>query len=134
MLFTKSVKFPNIFNVDVGNTDLDDQYASINRCLALLLTTAKGELLGDPDFGCTLYERLFDPYVESMKETIIKEIIDSINKYEKRISVTDTDINIEQHNEDRLSYTIHIKYKLKNSDLSNTTFIYISEEDRNNRG
>ena len=71
MLFKKSIKFPNIFNLTVGNTDLDNKYVSINRCLALLLTTAKGELLGDPDFGCTLYEQLFDPYVDSKKDVII---------------------------------------------------------------
>ncbi len=131
MLFTNSIKFPNIFNLSIGNTDIESSYTSINRCLALILTTGKGELLGDPEFGCTLYEKLFNPFVPWQKDVIIKEIIDSINKYEKRVSVNDTDISIEQSDDgDDHSYSIHIKYALRNSDLSNTTNVVISEGDR----
>lgn len=134
MIFTNSIKFPNIFNLSTGDTDIEEQYNSINKCLALLLTTAKGELLGDPNFGCSLYEQLFNPYVEKQKDIIIKEIVDSISKYEKRVLVNDTDINIEEDTEDRHTYIIHISYKLRNSNLSNTTYVNISEEDINNRG
>lgn len=129
MLFKQSLKFPNMFGLTIGNTNLDDTYISINRCLALILTTAKGELLGDPDFGCTLYEKLFEVYTPTQTDIIKSEIIEAINKYEKRIIVNNTDISIEPdpHNDHR--YMIHIKYVLKNSDIPNETYVNIDKKE-----
>ena len=55
MLFSNSIKFPNIFGLTDGSTKIEQEFTSINRCIALILTTAKGELLMNPDFGSTLY-------------------------------------------------------------------------------
>lgn len=130
MLFTNSVKFPRIFNLTSGNTDVDGEYVSINRCLALLLLTAKGELLGDPDYGCTLYENLFNGYTNTECEQIKDEVVKAITKYEKRIEVNTTDISIEPDSNDEHRYKIHINYKLKNSDLSSSAYIDINKESK----
>lgn len=129
MLFTNSIKFPNIFSLTSGNTTLDGEYTSINRCIALILTTAKGELLGDPDYGCTLYERLFNNYTEELQDIIKDDIVDSINRYEKRVIVTSDDINITPVENTEHSFNISISYKLRNSDISNEAVITMSEED-----
>ena len=129
MLFTNSIKFPNMFNLESGNTSLDSEYTSINRCLALILTTAKGELLGDPDYGCTLYEQLFNNYTEERQTIIKNDIVDSINKFEKRIIVTVDDITINPIDNTEHHFQITIAYKLKNSDISNTAIINMNEED-----
>jgi phage baseplate assembly protein W len=127
-LFTTSIKFPNIFDLTSGNTNTDNEYVSINRCLALLLTTAKGELLGDPDFGCTLYERLFNGYTTSEAADIKDDIVDSIAKYEKRIVVNTTDINIEPIDIEQHKFKISIKYRLQNSDLYSTAYVDIDTD------
>lgn len=129
MLFQQSIKFPNIFNLDTGNTNLDSTYVSIHRCLALLLTSAKGELLGDPEYGCTLYEKLFDSYTSAQEDIIKGEIIEAINKYEKRITVNNTDISIERDSNNDHRYNIHIKYVLKNSDIPNETYVLIDKKE-----
>lgn len=129
MLFKSSLKFPNMFDLTIGDTNLDNTYTSINRCLALLLTSAKGELLGDPDYGCTLYERLFNNYTITQKDIIISEIIEAINKYEKRITVNNTDINIESDPNNDHRYMIHIKYSLKNSDIPSETYVTITKKE-----
>lgn len=123
MLFKNSIKFPNIFDLTSGDTNVDKEYTSINRCLALLLTTAKGELLGDPDYGCTLYERLFNGFTPAEQSEIKDDIVDAISKYEKRIVVNTTNIDIEQIDVEAHKYKISISYKLKNSDLYSTAFV-----------
>lgn len=130
MLFTTSIKFPNIFNLTNGNTDTDGEYTSINRCLALMLTTAKGELLGDPDYGCTLYERLFNGYTTTEEQSVKDEIVEAIAKYEKRIIVNNTDISIERDSTNDHLYRIHISYVLRNSDLSSSAYIDINKESK----
>lgn len=130
MLFTNSIKYPNIFNLTSGDTDVDTEYTSINRCLGLLLTTARGELLGDPDFGCTLYERLFNGFTMSEQTDIKAEIVEAITKYEKRIIVNTTDINIEEIDAEAHTYRIQINYKLKNSDLYSAAYVNIDKESK----
>jgi phage baseplate assembly protein W len=129
MLFTNSIKFPNIFNLNSGTVDTDTQYTSINRCIALILTTAPGELLGDPNFGCGLYTKLFDTYTPNESEMIKDDIVDALTKYENRIIITKDDITIETSDANTHKYNIHLSYKLKNSDVSGESALTLSEED-----
>lgn len=125
MLFKESIKHPSIFNLISGGTDLDTKTTSINRCIGLILTTGKGELLGDPEFGCRLYELLFEQYSPALESQIKEEIVKSISKYETRITVTNSDIDIQHiENSDRNKYHISITYNISGtSGQGSTTFI-----------
>lgn len=127
MLFSNSIKFPNIFNLYNGVTDTETEYTSINRCLALILTTAKGELLGDPEYGCILYEQLFNGYTEDVKDTIIDGIVEAIKQYEKRIIVYKNDVSIDRDENNEHLYHIHISYKVKNTPFEQDTVVDVLE-------
>lgn len=128
MLFTKSVKYPVTFNLVSGATDLDDRITSINRCLGLLLTTAKGELLGDPNFGCRLYEMLFDQYSHTLTEMVKQDIVENIRLFETRVIVNESDIDITEDTSGiRNRYRIKIKYVIKNSNQNQETEILLEE-------
>ena len=134
MLYTKSIKYPNPFNLQSGKTDLSDSIASINQCIGLILTTAKGELLGDPDFGCTLYEILFEQYSLNTEVLIKKEIAESINTYEHRVTVSEQDISIEESMDEighKNRYKITISYMINNTSKINTTTVMVEERDYN---
>lgn len=122
MLFKTSIKYPITFNLTSGVTDLDDLTVSINRCVGLILTTGKGELLGDPDFGCRLYEMLFNQYSEILENQIKEEIIESVSKFESRISLKSDDIEIIQENSnDGNRFKITITYSINGTDRIGTT-------------
>lgn len=130
MLYTKSIKYPVTFNLTSGKTDLDELTTSINRCVALILTSAKGELLGDPDYGSRLYELLFNQYSDDLQDMIKTEIVESISKYETRIKVKDTDITIEQEeNADRNAFNIHISYTVTNTGNNYETVVSLEGSD-----
>ena len=129
MLNRTSIKHPNTFNLISGKTDLDDKLTSINRCIALILTTAKGELLGDPQFGCTLYEILFDQYSDNLQKLIKSEIINAVSKYESRVSFSEGDITITPFDQNGHinSFTITINYTIKNTTVQSTTSVVLEE-------
>lgn len=128
MLYTKTIKHPILFDLVSGKTDLDDNIISINRCLGLLLTSAKGELFGQPDFGSRLYEMLFDQYSQTYEEAVKQEIVDTITKYETRISIGTNDVTIKENTDGlRNSYSITIHYVVSNS-LQENEFNVIVEE------
>lgn len=130
MLFTKSIKYPITFNLTSGKTDFDELVTSINRCVALILTSAKGELLGDPDYGSRLYELLFNQYSDNLQDIIKKEIVESISKYETRITIQDTDITIEQEeNADRNAFNIHITYTVTDTGNNYETVVSLEGGD-----
>ena len=132
MLYTKSIKYTNPFSIQSGKTEVSDGIKSINECIGLILTTAKGELLGDPDFGCTLYEILFEQYSLNTEALIKKEIAESINTYEHRVTVSEQDVNIEESMDDighKNRYKITISYMINNTSKINTTSVIVEGRD-----
>ena len=130
MLYTDSIKFPIMFDYDSGQTLLDSTVTSINRCIGLLCTTAKGELLGNPDFGCNLYKLLFNNVTKDYITSVQEDIVNSITKYESRVSINKSDIDISENsnNTNHDSYTITIKYRISNSSKSFETSIRMEEK------
>lgn len=130
MLFKQSLKHPDIFNLISGKVDFDKDFTSINRCIGLILTTGKGELLGDPEFGCRLYELLFNQYTDSLQEEVKTEIVESITRFEPRVKVDSSDITIEPVDDaERTQYHINIKYRLASADFIGETEVDVVERD-----
>ena len=134
MLKTKTIKYPRVFSLISGRTEVEDMIVSINRCLGLLLTTAKGELFGDPDFGCRLYETLFDQYSSSMEELVKQDIVENIKKFESRVSVENKDIEIKENPKmnNRNSFTITIRYTIPNTTQEQDVDIIVEERELQN--
>lgn len=105
-----TIKFPNIFNIDTGRSQLSTGQVSISTNLALLLRTSPGELFGDPYFGSRLTEYLFDPNREALRDIIQEEIYTVVNRYEPRAEITWIDFWVDENKENIL----HIKITYKN--------------------
>lgn len=121
MLYTNSIKHPKLISNVNGNVELDSIESSINRSIALILLTAKGELFFNPEFGSDLRLYVFESVNDLVVEALTSEIINSINRWESRIQVDKDNISIEQA-DDRLK--IHISYTLTNSNIVGETSIY----------
>ena len=132
MLYKKSIRHPIVFGLQSGKTEYDDDIVSINRCIGLILTSAKYELFGDPSYGSRLYELLFEQYSDSLDSKIKEEIVSAISTYETRVVVSEQDITI-THNEntDRNSYNITINYRLSNSDQAGSAELIMEERGTN---
>ena len=81
----KTFSFPQIINRVSKKIDLSDNVQSINECLGILLRTRPGELLGDPDYGCYLIDRVFQYQGIIVDELIKEDILTAVEKYEPRI-------------------------------------------------
>jgi phage baseplate assembly protein W len=70
----------------------DDPIRVIIQKYEMLIFTNKGELLGDPDFGCDLLRILFQTRISNtnVKNTIIQQI----NKYIPEIAGTEYSLNV----------------------------------------
>lgn len=112
MIYHNSIRHPNSFSTKSGKTILSTNEISINNCLKLLFTTSKGELLGDPEFGCNLMELIYQPNDIILQDILSEEIIETIDKYEPRITVNKSLIS---YNIDVNTVYINIKYYINNT-------------------
>ena len=108
----RTISFPNIVNVINGNCQCSTETKSINECLGLLLTSSKGEFLGDPDFGTDIHRYIFDHNDVAMEEIVKSQILDAVSQYMDRVEMTD--ISIER--EDNL-VRITLSYSIRNSNI-----------------
>lgn len=126
MVFTTSINHPKEFSVISGVTDLATEIDSINQSIRLILTSARGELFGDPNFGSRLHEYLFDYSGEALYNLLKSEIASVLNSQESRVTVFEDDISFK---EDGTSLTIDIKYTIRYTNHSSETVLLVKKEE-----
>ena len=118
--------FPQLVNRTTRKIELSKNTKSINECLGILLRTRPGELLGDPDYGCYLIDRVFR-YNGVIIESLIKEdIMNAVQKYEPRIEMSTSDIYLEQ---DGRILRIYIQYTIKETGEVNDYNMELTTDD-----
>lgn len=118
--------FPQLVNRTTRKIELSTNTKSINECLGILLRTRPGELLGDPDYGCYLIDRVFR-YNGVIIESLIKEdIMNAVQKYEPRIEMSTSDIYLEQ---DGRILRIYIQYTIKETGEVNDYNMELTTDD-----
>lgn len=123
MVFTKNIKFPNTFPIHTGRTALVNEIEAINQSIRLLLTTAKGELFGDPEFGCNLYSYLYDNEGEALYQIIREDIVKTLNEQEPRVFLQDKDITIV---EEGTNLNVTVAYNIRYTDYTDN-FAFLIE-------
>ena len=122
----KTFSFPQMVDRSTRKVTTSTGNKSINECLGILLRTRKGELLGDPDYGCDLIERIF-MYEGIIIEQLLKEdIISAVQKYEPRIELGYENIQIVQ---DTRVVSIYIQYTIKETNEINEYNLEITPDD-----
>ena len=89
------ISFPKIFSNSSTSITLDIN--AINENIKACLLCNNGELLGDPEYGCNLIERIFMYNGVLIQKLIKEDIIEAVNKYEPRIFMNENDISIVHH-------------------------------------
>jgi len=89
--------------------------------LVNLLLTNKGEKLSDPNFGCDLYNFLFEPNTQNIRANITNSIRTSTSLYLPQIDIRD--IQFDQVNDEII---ISVSYIILNSGVDDNVTITIN--------
>lgn len=122
----RTFSFPQIINRISGKIELSSNTQSINECLGILLRTRPGEMLGDPDWGCYLIDRVFGYRGVVLAELIKEDILDAVQKYEPRITMTTDDITIVNNVN---NVEIYLQYTIKETGEINSYNMEITPND-----
>jgi phage baseplate assembly protein W len=84
---------------------------TVEQSLWLILSTARGERLMLPDFGCGIHELVFTPNVELSRGDILAEVTSALVRWEPRIDLLGVDVSAGQDEPNLL--LIHIDYRIR---------------------
>jgi len=119
MVNRNTIIHPKCFNVITGRTQLNNMHQSIQQSLRLIITTTKGELLGDPEFGSNLSKFIYETNCKIQWKLIENDLKQAISNYERRIRVEE----IVFSNPDSNTLSIKIAYYvIQLEEMSEITF------------
>jgi phage baseplate assembly protein W len=105
--------FPPAFDETTGTCEMVSDYTDIEQSLNILLSTALGERVMQPQFGCDLQPYLFQPLNPSLIGYLKDRVKNAILYYESRITIQTLEVTadnstdlIEGRFEISLTYTV----------------------------
>jgi hypothetical protein len=117
-------KFPLKF--ENGAIAMSEAEEDVDESLRILLGTYPGERLMRPDYGCRLRDYCFRNYEESTIVQLDEEIRNSIDNFEPRVTVENTDYKMDEVN-DVLQIIVDYKVIATNSRRNLVYPFYINE-------
>ncbi len=76
-----------------GNLNSADYEESVRQSILMILGTAKGERVMRPDFGCGIYDLVFETNTSSIAGRISQAVQEALLVFEPRIDVVDVRVN-----------------------------------------
>lgn len=94
-----------------GSIRLTDGPADLDRSMAVVLATAPGERLMRPQFGCRIWDLLFEPVTANLLGLMAQAVRDALAQWEPRVTVEQVD-PVPDANDGAL-IVINVTYRVK---------------------
>jgi len=119
-------KFPLQVTAD-GSIALSSYEQRVQESIYLILSTAKGERVMLPDFGCGIHDLVFAPNNPQTLSAVVQEVRQALVTYERRIDVLDVATETAPGQPNLL--LIRVDYRIRaNNALGNLVYpFYIKE-------
>ncbi len=113
-----------------GNIRLTEQDEGVRNSIFLILSTARGERLMRPDYGCGIHDLVFQPNTPSLRGTVQAQVRQSLIKWEPRIDVLE--VRVDTRPDSPTQLIIRIDYRLRqNNALFNMVYPFFLSESFN---
>ena len=94
-----------------GSIRLTDGAPDIDRSMAVILATAPGERLMRPQFGCKIWDLLFEPVTANLLGLMAQAVREALAQWEPRVEVED--VRTEPDSNDATLIMITVIYRVK---------------------
>jgi phage baseplate assembly protein W len=119
-------KFP-LQVTPAGGIATSSEEQKIEESILLVLSTAPGERLMLPDFGCGIHDLVFSPNNSSTVTMVVDLVRRSLTKYEPRIDVID--VTAETSTEQQNLLLIRVDYRVRdNNAMANLVYPFFITE------
>ena len=119
--------FPPAFNREALGVEMTEKKIDIEKSLHILLSTATGERIMQPRYGCNMEELVFESLNTTTKTLMKDKIETAILYFEPRIDVTKIELNDSNQLEGEILIEIEYVIRATNSRF-NFVFPYYKNE------
>ncbi|HEV2705511.1 MAG TPA: GPW/gp25 family protein [Pyrinomonadaceae bacterium] len=110
----KGWQFPVALDDD-GALEVAAYEESVRQSIWVILGTAKGERLMRPDFGCGIYDMVFEVNSSTTASGVAEEVRDALLSFEPRIDVLDVEVTPGGDNGEVLYVSIDYQVRATNT-------------------
>ncbi len=129
----KGLRFPFAFQKRSGGAQVSTvtsmDHAHIHESILQILGTRPGERFMNPEFGSRLKDLVFEPNDSVLKGLIRHYVIDAVERWEKRVYVTDVTFDDSPETVDANTIPVRISYRVIDTQVSgNLVWPFCREE------
>ncbi len=88
----QGIAFPVRFDAAIGDLGQAVFEESVRQSILIILGTAKGERVMRPDFGCGIYDLVFEPSTPATASKVSQVVQESLLLFEPRIDVREVQV------------------------------------------
>jgi len=119
-------KFP-VNVTPAGQIMMSEHEEDIKEAIWLILSTSKGERVMRPDFGCGIYEFVFDVINTATMGLIEASVREALTLWEPRIELVNVNVSVGKADEGKLLISIDYRVRSTNNEF-NLVFPFYLEE------
>ena len=98
-----------------GSLETSRYEPAVRQSVWMILSTAKGERVMRPDFGCGIHDRVFSPNSSGTIGEIVNDVRESLTEWEPRIDLLNIDTNPDEDNPNVLLIRVHYQVRTTNN-------------------
>lgn len=122
----KGWKFPVNINT-AGQIRMSEYEEDIKEAIWIILSTAQGERIMRPDFGCGIHDFVFATVNTSTLALIESSVREALTVWEPRIELVNVTVLTEEINEGKLLMSIDYKVRTTNNQFNLVYPFYLKE-------
>lgn len=87
--------------------------ADLDRSIRVVIATAPGERVMRPEFGCKVWDLLFEPVTANLMGQMAQAVRDALAQWEPRVTIEDVEVH--QDDNDHALVHIGVRYVIKST-------------------
>ncbi len=119
-------KFP-VRTDPLGNIAFSKGKEDIEEAIRIILSTARGERMMRPDFGCGIHDLVFSPINSGTLAVVEVNVREALTVFEPRIDLINVEVSDREAEQGRLSISIDYRIRETNSEFNLVFPFYLKE-------
>jgi len=123
----KGWKFPVKIDASTGKIAMSEFEQDIRESIWIIISTAKGERVMRPEFGCGIHHLVFASINTATLTLVESSVREALTIFEPRIDILKVDVSPEEADNGRLNISLDYRVRATNTEFNLVYPFYLTE-------